>query len=330
MTARHEALAVLEAHGLTKYFAVGTGLRPKRLRALHDVSIRLAKGRVVALVGESGSGKSTVTKVLARLVRPSSGEILLDGRNVLLAEPRRASLSYRGRVQMIFQDPFASLNPAHSVAYHLERPLVRHRKLGTRGERKQRIADLLREVGLDPPDAFLGKHPTELSGGQRQRVAIARALAVEPGVLLADEPTSMLDVSLRMGVLNLMLRLRDDRGVAMLYVTHDIASARYVADEITVMYAGQIVESAPAETLVRQPTHPYTQLLLSAVPDANQDPLPLPAIRRGAPPLVDVPDGCSFAARCPHAEARCRKSPPPVLEPEPGHRVRCHLLGAPP
>src|SRR5690606_23847877 len=152
----------------------------------------------------------------------------------------RASLAYRGRVQMIFQDPFASLNPAHTIAYHLERPLVRHGKVRGRAERRARVAALLHEVGLDPPDAFTLKRPTELSGGQRQRIAIARALAVEPDVLLADEPTSMLDVSLRMGVLNLMLRLRDERGVALLYVTHDIASARYVSDEISVMYAGQI------------------------------------------------------------------------------------------
>jgi len=325
MSGRLEAAPVLEARGLTKVFTVGTGLRPQRLRALHDVSLRLGKGRITALVGESGSGKSTVAKILARLVRPTAGEIVLDGRNVVAEEPR-ASLAYRGRVQMIFQDPFASLNPAHTIAYHLERPLVRHGKVRGRAERRARVAALLHEVGLDPPDAFTLKRPTELSGGQRQRIAIARALAVEPDVLLADEPTSMLDVSLRMGVLNLMLRLRDERGVALLYVTHDIASARYVSDEISVMYAGQIVESGPAEAVVRRPEHPYTQLLLAAVPDAQQDPLPLPAIKRGAPPLVDVPHGCLFAGRCPDVEPRCRKVPPAVQEPAPGHRVRCHLV----
>lgn len=325
MTARFDTTVALEARNLTKLFGVGTGFRRKRLRALHDVSLRLGKGRITALVGESGSGKSTVTKILARLMRPSSGEIFLEGQNIALDGPR-ASLAYRGRVQMIFQDPFASLNPAHSIAYQLERPIIRHHKAKSRADRRARVEALLQEVGLDPPDAFLHKRPSELSGGQRQRVAIARALAVEPEIILADEPTSMLDVSIRMGILNLMLRLRDERGVAILYVTHDIASARYVSDEIAVMYAGEIVESAPSETLVQRPAHPYTQLLFAAVPDVNQDPLPLPAIKRGAPPLVDVPTGCLFAGRCPKVESRCRRIPPPVEEPSPGHRVRCHVL----
>lgn len=317
---------LLEARALTKYFSVGTGLRPKRLRALHEVSLQLRPGRIVALVGESGSGKSTVSKVLARLERPSEGQILLDGADVLQREPRGASLAFRSRVQLIFQDPFASLNPAHTVGYHLARPLLRHRKVRGAVDRIRRIHALLREVGLDPPEVIAKRYPAELSGGQRQRVAIARALAVEPDVILADEPTSMLDVSIRMGVLNLMTTLKQDRGVAMLYVTHDIASARYVSDDIAVMYAGQIVEAADAETLVHQPAHPYTQLLLAAVPDAKQDPLPLPAIRRGAPPLIDPPQGCLFAARCPHVMPRCRQEMPPSYEASPGHRVRCHLV----
>jgi len=317
---------VLEGRGLTHYFRVGGGFFPSRLRALCDVSITLRRGYILALVGESGSGKSTVAKVLARLVAPTSGQVLLDGVDVLRTEPRRASLRFRGRVQMIFQDPYASLNPAHSVGYHLERPLVRHQKATDAAARRLRVHSLLREVGLEPPETIASQWPAELSGGQRQRVAIARTLAVEPDVLLADEPTSMLDVSIRAGVLNLMRRLRDGRGVAILYVTHDIASARYVSDAIAVMYAGQIVEQADGETLVSEPAHPYTRLLLAAVPDANQDPLPLPAIRRGAPSLVDPPAGCAFAPRCPEAVERCRTHVPEVTEVGLGHLVRCHRV----
>lgn len=322
---------ILRVEGLTKYFQVGGGLRPKQLRALNDVSFTLRRGEVISLVGESGSGKSTVLKMLSRLEQPTSGRILFKGRDLLAEEPRSASLSYRGQVQMIFQDPFGSLNPVHTVAYHLERPLVRHRKATTPEELRRKVLELLHTVGLNPPEEFAAKHPHQMSGGQRQRVAIARALAVDPDVILADEPISMLDVSIRMGVLNLMDELKRSRGIGYLYVTHDIASARYIGDRTIVMYAGHMVEGGSSEELLDSPAHPYTKLLLEAVPDPRGNIFrELPA-KSGAPQLVDPPPGCPFAPRCPEVMDVCRReSPRPVQlrRRDPGapeRFVRCHL-----
>jgi ABC-type glutathione transport system ATPase component len=221
----------------------------------------------VALVGESGSGKSTIARLLLRLTGADAGEIRLDGVDVLARE-RRASLAYRARVQMIFQDPFGSLNPVHGVAHHLVRPLLRHRRCAP-GEARRGALELLRTVGLEPAEEFLERRPHELSGGQRQRVAIARALAVEPDVLIADEPTSMLDVSIRVGILNLLARLKRERGLAILLITHDLASARYLADRVLVLYRGQVVEDGPTDDVVERPRHPYTQALLAAVADGR-------------------------------------------------------------
>jgi peptide/nickel transport system ATP-binding protein len=249
--------ATLEVQGLSKDFG--------RLRAVDDVSFTLRPGTITALVGESGSGKSTVARLLSRLYTPSAGTILFRGEDVSRIRRRRALLAYRSEVQMIFQDPFASLNPVKKVQHHLERPLRIHR-LVSKAQADTRVRELLRTVGLVPPDEIAQKYPHQLSGGQRQRVAIARALAVGPAVVLADEPISMLDVSIRVGLLNLMADLKRDLGIAFLYITHDIASARYVADEVLVMYAGQIVEQGPTDAVLQNPLHQYTQLLLSAVP----------------------------------------------------------------
>ena len=233
------------------------------VRAVADVSFEIERGEVVALVGESGSGKSTVARLLARLDTPSSGAIKIAGTDVLASEPRGASLAYRRRVQMIFQDPYASLNPAHTIGHHLERPIARHHR-ARHDDLTARVEQLLLDVGLTPPSQIARRRPHELSGGQRQRVAIARTLAVEPDLLIADEPTSMLDVSLRVDVLNLLHRLRDERRLAILFITHDLASARYLADRILVMYRGTIVDGGPTEELIARPTHSYTQQLLAA------------------------------------------------------------------
>jgi peptide/nickel transport system ATP-binding protein len=238
--------------------------------ALRDVSFAIGRGEIVALVGESGSGKSTIARVVARLLTPSAGQVLLDGRDVLRGEPRRASLAYRAAVQMVFQDPFASLNPVHTVLHHLGRPLLRHRRVRDRAALLARAAALLEDVGLCPPSGYLLQRPRALSGGQRQRVAIARALAVEPRVIVADEPTSMLDVSLRAGVLGLLARLKAERGLAILYITHDLASACAIADRVLVLHGGAIVEGGAAADLVRAPAHPYTRRLLAAVPDPRR------------------------------------------------------------
>jgi peptide/nickel transport system ATP-binding protein len=308
---------LLAARGLTKHFAIRERLRRQSVRAVEDVTLNLASGSVTAVVGESGSGKSTLARMLARLITPTSGDVLLRG------EPIPAGRDYSRQVQLVLQDPFSSLNPVHSVRYHLERPLVIHRMAGRGPAMDAAIAALLRRVALD--ESFVDKYPHELSGGQRQRVAIARALAVRPQVLIADEPVSMLDVSIRLGVLNLLADLRDTEGLAILYVTHDIASARYLADTIAVMYAGRVVESGPAAEVTDQPAHPYTQLLLKAAPDPDRV-RPPDVAGRGAPPsLVRPPAGCRFHPRCPHVMEICRTTVPPSAPVAPGHRSACWL-----
>ncbi|MCK6550168.1 ABC transporter ATP-binding protein, partial [Myxococcota bacterium] len=290
---------LLDVRGLSKTFPAGGGLfRRGTLRVLHDVSFQLARGEAVALVGESGSGKSTIARLLLRLMAPDRGELVFDGRDVLRTEPRRAARDFRRRVQMIFQDPFASLNPVRTVADHLERPLLLAER-ATKDDARAKVLSLLRAVCLDPAEDFADKHPHALSGGQRQRVAIARALAVEPELVVADEPTSMLDVSIRMGILNLLDRFKRERGISLLLITHDLASARYLADRVLVLYAGEIVEEAPVEQLLARPSHPYTRSLLAAVPKSDGD-LDAPlAARPGAPNLAAPLPGCAFAPRCP-------------------------------
>jgi peptide/nickel transport system ATP-binding protein len=261
--------APLEVRNLSKRFPLGSSLlKREELRAVDDVSFSLRPGTVTALVGESGSGKSTVARLIARLYAPSDGSILFHGEDVARARTRRALLRYRSRVQMIFQDPFGSLNPVKRVEHHIARPLRIH-GIVPGGDVAERVRELLTSVGLVPADHIAQKYPHQLSGGQQQRVAIARALAVEPEVLIADEPISMLDVSIRIGLLNLILDLKETRRIAFLYITHDIASARYVADELLVMYAGRIVEQGPTEAVLGEPLHAYTKLLLSAVPNPD-------------------------------------------------------------
>jgi peptide/nickel transport system ATP-binding protein len=258
---------VLEARSLSRTFSIGTTFwgRRQMLRAVDDVSISLQRGRVTALVGESGSGKSTIARLLTRLYEPTTGSIVLDGEDVTRIHGRRRLRAYRAQVQMIFQDPFESLNPVKRVGHHLARPLRIHRVVSA-DRVDARVVELLESVGLVPAEIVAAKYPHQLSGGQRQRVAIARALAVEPKVVLADEPISMLDVSIRLGILNLIRELKERSDLAFLYITHDLASARYVADEIHVMYRGRIVESGPTDDVLQQPLHAYTRLLLSAVP----------------------------------------------------------------
>jgi peptide/nickel transport system ATP-binding protein len=266
--------------------------------------------------------------LIARLMAPTDGAILLKGRDVLQEEPRQASLAYRGAVQMIFQDPFGSLNPVHTIGHHLERPLLIHHKAGGGAELREQVHALLQTVGLSPAAECACKYPYELSGGQRQRVAIARALAVDPQIILADEPISMLDVSIRIGVLNLMARLKEERGIGYLYITHDIASARYIGDITMVMYAGRIVEGAESGELISHPAHPYTRLLLSAVPNPHAGLAKRTVEARGeVPSLIDPPPGCPFAARCPQAMAVCRQVMPGVTQLGADHWSRCHLYG---
>jgi len=321
-SARPDTGHIIELRGLTKDFQVGGLFSRRTVRALNDVTLDVERGEIMALVGESGSGKSTIARCIIRLERPTSGQIVVDGVDVLRAEPRRASRSYRGKVQMIFQDPFGSLNPIHRVSHFLERAIRLHQRVQGKDWLRGRLEDLMRSVDL--PVELLDSHAYELSGGQRQRIAIARALALEPQVILADEPTSMLDVSVRIGVLNLMRRLRDERGISMLYITHDLASARYVANRTTVMFAGELVESGESSALMSGPAHPYTQLLLSAAPDPERSRTYDPVERARLRAAVLQATSCPFAG---DIENRCSPTHPVrhvVGDPADRHWVRCH------
>ena len=317
--------ALLEARQLSRHFVVRVGhgmRRPRRtVRAVDDVSVSLHAGRVTAVVGESGSGKSVLALMLARIVTPTSGELFLNGVALPVNSPR--NLAYAAEVQLVLQDPFASINPVHQVRHSLERPLVIHG--AARSELEPRARAALSRVSLEPPERYLDRYPHELSGGQLQRVSIARALCVNPQVLLADEPISMLDVSVRLGVLNLLRGLCDDEKLAVLYITHDIASARYIADETIVMYAGQVVERSDATELIDAPAHPYTQLLIVSVPDPSDPLRRAPAVEDRAGPGQFPTEGCRFAPRCPHAMDLCRTSSPPLFEVATGHESRCWL-----
>lgn len=316
---------LLEVQDLGVRFEVGGLFAKSGLRAVHGVNFVVDRGEIVALVGESGSGKSTIARLICRLEKPTNGKILFNGEDVLETEPKVASKSYRKRVQMIFQDPFGSLNPVHTIAYHLTRPLLLHQPVN-KSELRILILQLLETVGLVPAEEFINKFPHSLSGGQRQRVAIARALATGPDLICADEPTSMLDVSIRMDILQLLTDLRKQQQTSFIFVTHDLAAARQLADRILVLYAGQLVEEASSDDLIAAPKHPYTQLLLAAAPQRGGSlDTPLPA-KPGAPQNVDPQPGCPFVERCNEAMECCRNTTPGWTQLE-GRRVRCYLYG---
>jgi peptide/nickel transport system ATP-binding protein len=306
----HEDVPLLEAVDITKHFRVRVGRVGRSVvHAAENISVALYPGTVTAVVGESGSGKSTLSRMLARTQKLTSGKLYFQGEEVSLS--KRVPAEYRRSVQLVLQDPFESLNPVHTVRYILSRPLIIHGRTG--GNVEEAVLNLLRRVALEPAEQFISKYPHELSGGQRQRVSIARGLAVHPKVLLADEPVSMLDVSIRLGVLNLLADLRDRERLAILYVTHDIASARYLADTIMVMYAGKVVEVGPADRITNSPAHPYTKLLLSAAPDPDADEKVWPGAAGVPPSLVEPPSGCRFHPRCPYAMPICSTDSPPAF-----------------
>ena len=318
---------IVEMDSVDKDFVLGgTFFNQTVLRALSGVSLKLVSGRALALVGESGSGKSTCARMLARVYTPTRGTITFEGEDVSKFTGKRLA-QYRADVQMVFQDPFGSLNPTQSIGYHLERPLRLHRPdLKGKAVQEEMLA-LLDRVGLRPAADYLKRRPHELSGGQRQRVAIARALSVQPVVLLADEPTSMLDVSVRLGILNLLEDMKLQRQLAALYITHDIATARYFAEDTAVLYAGHLVEQGPSEEITERPLHPYTQLLIEAVPNPARK-ISATRTRRA----VDIPlwtaqsRGCPFVSRCPRMTEVCKETMPAPVAVGPGHMVRCHHI----
>ena len=321
---------LLRVEGLTRHFPVGGLLSRQLLHAVDDVNFEIERGEIVALVGESGSGKSTIARLIARVYRPTAGEIYFGGRAVSSLRSRKSRLAYSSDVPMVFQDPYSSISPAYRIDHGISRVLKLHRRSLGHRERRREVERVLSDVGLVPPGAAARKFPYELSGGQRQRVGFAQALAFRPKLIVADEPVSMLDVSIRIGILNLMTELREREGVSFLYITHDVASARYIADRVLVMYAGHLVEEGPTEEVLQHPTHPYTQLLLSAVPDPRA-PVDLSAAADvGEPPkVVDPKDGCRFRARCGYAIARCETETPHLRELGP-RRVACHVAATEP
>lgn len=327
--------AVLEARHLRKYFPIHQSnpfAEKRSVHAVEDMSLALYPGRATALVGESGSGKTTVARMLARIYDLTAGTLYFRGEEVHLSQRATVLRAYRRHVQLVFQDPFSSLNPVHNVRYHLSRPLRVFGHAKGQKEINEQVLALLNRVSLTPAEQFIEKYPHQLSGGQRQRIAIARALAAQPEVLLADEPVSMLDVSIRLDILNVLLRLKDEEKLALLFITHDIASARYFAEDTLVMYAGQTVEGGPSEEVIQSPKHPYTQLLLSAAPDPDRlgpdgrSLTKLPA-RGEIPSLITPPTGCRFHPRCPHVMPECRTHFPGRTDLGGGHWTNCFLYG---
>ncbi len=316
------AEALLRTVNLTRHFRLGGMFSKRVLHAVDDFNLTIHEREIVALVGESGSGKSTVARLLARIYPPTSGEIYYRDRPLHRLRRRRDLLAYRGEVTVVLQDPFSAYNPVFRVSHGIMRNLALHRPDLNREQRQAEAERVCGSVGLSPQ--MLRRFPYEMSGGERQRIGFAQALAVQPKVILADEPVSMLDTSIRAGVLNMMVNLRDREGVSILYITHDLASARYVADRVVVMYAGHQVEAGPTETVLGDPKHPYTQLLLSAAADPR-DKIELISADTGEPPRVINPsEGCRFRWRCPLAVEKCSRVTP-KLEPLGETLVACHV-----
>ncbi len=320
---------LLEVRDVATHFPLGGGLlRPPAqwVRAVDGVSLTIAAGEVVALVGESGCGKSTLALTIGGLESATSGDVRYRGRS-LIGATGQALQAMRREVQLVFQDPYEALNPLMSVEEIVAEPLLIHRLAANPEQRRQRVIAALESAGLRPAQAFLPRRPHELSGGQRQRVVIAAALVLEPALLLADEPVSMLDVSVRAEIINLLSDLRRTRGIAILFITHDLSTVATFADRIAVMYLGRIVEMGPARAVVETPRHPYTQALLAAVPVAN----PRLRHRRHLPPGEtphpgDLPAGCRFHPRCPIATPQCAQVDPPTVAVSPGHTAACLLV----
>ncbi|MCK6262383.1 ABC transporter ATP-binding protein [Vibrio sp. ZSDE26] len=321
---------LIEGKNVVKDFPLNSNaIQQSRMRAINDVSFKMYKGRGLAVVGESGSGKSTTAKMIAKMYAPTDGLIEYKGRDIQDITAKKDLMHYREGVQMVWQDPFGSLNPTHNIFHHIARPLLIHKKVtpGNKKELEERVYSLLEQVGLIPPKETAAKFPHQLSGGQRQRVNLARNIAVGAEVVLADEPTSMLDVSIRAGVLNLMEEMKFEKQMSLLYITHDIATARYIAEDISVMYVGHMVEWGDTDEVIANPQHPYTKLLISAVPDPSKSIHTKLEGNKGEIPLwTPASVGCPFAGRCTHATAKCSERLPDVTQLSENHFVRCYLF----
>ncbi|MCC6765319.1 MAG: dipeptide ABC transporter ATP-binding protein [Deltaproteobacteria bacterium] len=326
---RSAAAPLVEARSLTKHYPVAGGLFAREklvVRALDGVDLDLRAGETLGVVGESGCGKSTLGRCLLRLVEPTAGEVRFDGRDVL-AVPAAELRRMRRAMQIIFQDPYASLNPRMRVGAIVAEGIEVH-GLAEGAEKRRRVEELLRQVGLGPEHA--DRFPHEFSGGQRQRIGIARALAVGPRFIVADEPVSALDLSIQAQVLNLLMDLQEQMGLAYLFISHDLRVVEHISHRVAVMYLGRIVERAPRASLYANPRHPYTRALLAAVPVADPRHRPTRTPLQGdVPSPLKPPSGCPFHPRCPYAEPRCRTDVPALVEGAGGHAVACHVFPAP-
>ena len=321
--------ALVEARDLRKSFerrsAGWLGQAPE-VRAVRGVDLDVHAGEIVALVGESGSGKSTLGRMLIRLIEPDAGTLRFDGVDLLALSASRLR-RLRREFQIVFQDPYGSLNPRMRVGTAVGEPLVVHKLVGSRAERRQRVVRLLEQVGLDA--SAMDRYPHEFSGGQRQRIGIARAIACSPRFIVADEPVSALDPPVQAQIINLLLDLQQQLGLAYVLIAHDLRLVEQVADRVAVMYLGRVVEEAPAATLYRSPLHPYTRVLLASTPSLEAGRVPLPPAVSGEPASPSArPTGCSFHPRCPLAVADCARIDPRLREVAPGHHVACHLVSS--
>lgn len=309
---------IFSVKNLTKEFNSG---RKKIIKAVNNVSFELREKETYSLVGESGCGKSTTGRAALRLIEPTSGEIMYHGRDAMKFKGKEM-LDFRRRMQMVFQDPYSSLNPRMTIDKIVEEPLIIH-KLGNKAEREEKVAEILSKVGIRR-DQFK-RYPHEFSGGQKQRISMARALILNPEIIVCDEPVSALDVSIQAQVLNLLKKLQDDYNVSYLFISHDMSVVKYISDRIGVMYLGNIVEEADAEDLFAGPLHPYTQALLSAVPEADPDIRKERITLHGEiPSPLNVPSGCPFRTRCRYATEECAMSKPELRTVDGSHRVACH------
>ena len=322
---------VLQVTNLRKLFPVSRGivgtllLRPQRyVHAVDGVSFSMAGGEILGLVGESGSGKTTTALCVLGLIEPTKGEILFNGQSVPALVRSRDRQSLRRRMQIIFQDPYESLNPRQTVFATVAEPVEVHRLTRGREQKVERVTAALNAAGLKPPETFFKRYPEDLSGGQRQRVVIAGALVLNPQLLVADEPVSMLDVSIRAEILNLLRELRDEHRITILYITHDLATAAHFTDRVAVMYLGRIVEIGPTKTVLSDPLHPYTKALLSVIPVPNPRRRRKRMILAGETPNpIDLPSGCRFHPRCPVATEDCRQNDPTLVQASENHEVAC-------
>ncbi len=313
---------ILELLNIKKYFEPHLGLLAslgkgyiKKIKAVDDVTLRLRRGEIFGLIGESGSGKTTIGKIAMKLHSTTAGKVIYNGEDVTASDKERTA-KYRRQVQMIFQDPYASMNPRFKIRDVMEEPLIIHKIKGNRKENDEKIIKALREVKLNPPEEFMGRYPHMLSGGQRQRVATARTLILNPEIIVADEPVSMIDLSTRAEILHMMRDVQRELGLTYLYITHDLSTARYFTDRIAVMYLGRIMEMGEADDVIDNPMHPYTQALIEAVPEPKSGMLDiikkLP-ISGEIPSPANIPSGCRFHTRCPYAVEACTNEEEPVL-----------------